>query len=40
MYSKGLVMDYITGADIDNVLELEDNYMFMLDVLKYSEARK
>ena len=33
-------MDYITGADIDNVLELEDNYMFMLDVLKYSKDKK
>lgn len=33
-------MDYITGADILNVLELEDNYMFMLDVLKYSKDKK
>ena len=33
-------MDYITGADIENVLELEDNYMFMLDVLKYSKDKK
>ena len=40
MYNKGLVMNYITGADIENVLELEDNYMFMLDVLKYSKDKK
>ena len=36
MYSKKMVLDYICGNDIDDysIEELEDNYLFMIDVIE------
>ena len=41
-YSKKLVYDYVNGNDIDGYTldELEDDYLFMIEVMKYSKDKK
>lgn len=39
MYSRKLIIDYITGEYIENIEELEDDYSFMLDVITSSRDK-
>jgi hypothetical protein len=41
-YNKTLILDYISGNDIEEKLleELEDNYLFMFDVIKLTKDKK
>lgn len=38
-YSKKLIFDYINGEYIENIDELENNYLFMIEVIKYSKDK-
>jgi hypothetical protein len=40
-YNKTLILDYISGNDIEDKLleELEDNYLFMIDVIKITKDK-
>lgn len=41
-YSKQLIFDYINGNDIENftIEELENDYIFMMEAIKYSKDKK
>ena len=40
MNYKKLIFDYINGEDIDNIDELENNYKFMMEVIKLTHDKK
>lgn len=37
--SKKLVYDYINGEDIENIDDLENNYRFMMEVIKITHDK-
>lgn len=39
-YNKRLIWDYINGENIDNIDELEDDYEFMMEVIKITHDKK
>ena len=39
-YSKKLIWDYIKGEEIDNIDELENDYKFIMEVIKYTKDKK
>lgn len=38
-YSKELIWDYITGNDIDNIDDLENDYKFIMEVIKVTKDK-